>query len=488
MPPLSIALIAGTLILPLVGSLWLMVAKCILPEGRHAMITGPIIGGVAALCTVGLLWVGEQDVPLPTWIPGAGPMSLHLGGLGGQIAALTTVMLFVSLLLMGDRDDEMTSTLLLAALSAANASFLAGHFLFRYLALEIVGLCIGLAPLLASKGDGLEQAKGTYLLLRLGDVGLLGAILILGHASGTLTVGPALQVGARLSHPAATWIVGGLLLAIWVKTGLWPFHRWQSTASDLPPTTGAWLYGLVMPNLGLYLLYRTIPLLTTAPWLVGIGIFLAILGVATILIRSLLQQRGRVDSASVGTILSAVALLIAVYGKPLHLAAMVLITTPLRTIVWLAQVARDDRSGVFGRPECQIAGRDGRLARGSEGTIIAIADWFSRRVEKPIAQKGITRLWELLFASARWLNLWVETRIAQEGIIRLWHFFVGTALAWHRTSEQRAVTGIVHGTAQGAMSVSHWLQKLHTGKLRVNLQWTVAALALVVAWLVVTGW
>lgn len=488
MTPLSIALIVGTLIVPLVGTLWLILAKGIRPKSHHGTITARIAGGVAAFCAVGLLWMGQQEVPLPTWIPGAGPMSLHLGGLGGQIAALTTVTLFVSLLLMGHREGGTTSALLLAALSAANASFLAGHFLFRYLALEMVGLCIGLAPLLASRGDGLEQAKSTYLLLRLGDVGLLGAILILWHASGTLTIGPALQMGAELSHPTATWIVGGLLLAVWVKTGLWPFHRWQSTASDLPPVTGAWLYGLAMPNLGLYLLYRTMPLFTTASWILGIGIFLAVLGVATILLRSLLQQRGRMDSASVGTILSTVALLIAAYGRPVHLAVVILIATPLRTIVWLAQAARDRRSVTVGRPQSRIADQHKRLAWDSEGTLIAVADWFSRRVERPIAQEGITRLWKLLFAFAKWLNLWVETRIAQEGVTRLWRFFTGTALAWHRAGEQRAVTGIVHGTAQGAMSVSHWLQRLHTGKLRVNLQWTVAALVLLVALLVVTGW
>lgn len=483
-------LVAGALALPLAGSLVVVIVSRLSPARRSAPITGVVITGIAALCATGLLWMGHAEVPLPVWIPDAGPMSLHIGGLGTQAAALTAAMLFISMLLSmlltADRETPGTVALLLAGLAVANASFLAGHFLFRYLALEMVGLCIGLAPLLSSRGNGLQQAKGTYLLLRLGDVGLLGAILVLWHASGTLDIGPAIDAGTRLPPSTAAWTVGGLLLAVWVKAGLWPFHTWQATAHDLPPVTGAWLYGLVMPNLGLYLLYRTMPLLATAPWLRWGAVVAAVLGVAAIVIRELAQSRELPSSASLGSVLSAVGVLIAVFGRSGHVAVFLLIATPFRIVLWLAQGLWADQRLAAQPTEASGVGTPSR--RSGEGWIIAIARSISRRVEVPIAREGVTRLWTLLLAFARWLNVQVEQRIAQEGVNRLWRFLAGTAQAWHRAGEQRAVTDIVRGTARGARSVSQWLRTLHTGNLRVNLRWAVVAMGLVVSLLVVIGW
>jgi hypothetical protein len=186
--------------------------------------------------------------------------------------------------------------------------------------------------------------------------------------------------------------------------------------------------------------------------------------------------------------IGTVAVLLAALGKTHYLAWGLVITTPLRVAVWLAQETIRQRQSEGDLVNAPMAYRVTRQALGIEGTIIAIARWSNLWVETRIAQESVTRLWHLLIAFAQWLNLQVEKRIAQEGPIRLWRFFTGTAQVWHRAGEERAVTHIVRGTAQGAISVSQRLQALHTGKLRTNLRWAIAGFMLVVSLLVVTGW
>jgi NADH:ubiquinone oxidoreductase subunit 5 (subunit L)/multisubunit Na+/H+ antiporter MnhA subunit len=141
-------------------------------------------------------------------------------------------------------------------------SLLAGHFLLRYAALEIVALCIAFAPLAELRGRrAIWLTYSIYLLLRLGDVGLLVAIEALWMDSGMLVIGPALAAASQLPVATLYWVAAGMLFAVWVKVGGWPFQVWLNLGRPLPPRSRAWLYAVVLPNLGLYLLYRVTPLL-----------------------------------------------------------------------------------------------------------------------------------------------------------------------------------------------------------------------------------
>ena len=90
---------------------------------------------------------------------------------------------------------------------------------------------------------------------------MLAAILILAGAGGTLEIAPAIAAGEALPAAQLIWAVVGLLLAVWIKQGAWPLHFWMRAGRRLAPVSRIWLYGIVMPNLGMYLLYRVSPLL-----------------------------------------------------------------------------------------------------------------------------------------------------------------------------------------------------------------------------------
>ncbi|HRT32032.1 MAG TPA: proton-conducting transporter membrane subunit, partial [Anaerolineae bacterium] len=247
-----------------------LAAAALLPFLRRARVRTLQwwLAGVAALvtaCATGLLFfIGETPTIAFTWLPGAGAMGFSLER-AGLLAALATSATAAFVLTQTARTSHeasisawLTGMVLLVALAAANAAFLSAHFLARYVALEVVGLCIALAALIEiGEMRGLRRGGLVYLLLRIGDAGLLAAILLLGARTGTLEIGPALAAAPALSARALGWVTVGFALAVSVKIGVWPFHFWIRVGQSLSHPGDLWLYATVMPNLGLYLLYRT---------------------------------------------------------------------------------------------------------------------------------------------------------------------------------------------------------------------------------------
>lgn len=303
--------------------------------------------GLTALGTLVLLpHAGSDRVVTVEWLPGTGPMALGLSPTGIYAALMTTSSAFLALL-ASNRDEDrsvrrlsLSKVVMLLALAAANVAFLAEHFLARYVALEIVALCIALTPLveIEEEGNGFHAAWSSYLLLRVGDAGLLVAILMLMDASGTLQIGPALDyaTSGAVGIERLGWIVAGLVLAVWAKMGGWPFHLWILSGQRLTLGSRAWLFATLMPNLGLYLLYRVTPLValpgllrTTAMWLGAGGALLA--GFL-----ALVRRDARTSLVYLGAAQAGLALFTAAGGFKAAIWLVLLATTPLRVLLHVA--------------------------------------------------------------------------------------------------------------------------------------------------------
>ena len=284
------ALTLAVLGLPLLAGLLVIIAPRFV--STHAVQRlAPMTAGLVALIALALLPYGGESVVIvgAEWFPGAGSMGLAL-----DVSSLCVVLVnsaagcLVFLYALADdvRPTPLSWTLMLLALGAANAAFLADHFLGRYVALEIVALCVALLPLVEFRDSaaGIRLSSAIYLLLRLGDAGLLVAILELEAVSGTLFITPALQAGEALSGAPLQTMVVGFVLAVWVKLGGWPFHLWVQAGRRLALASRLWLYATLVPSLGAYLLYRVTPLLavssalqTTVLWIGAGGALLAAL-------------------------------------------------------------------------------------------------------------------------------------------------------------------------------------------------------------------
>ncbi len=354
-------LAATTIGLPLLASaLVALTSRRIHRSTAHRVTLAAI--GLTALFVLALLLpdvfhlhsVGlEQPASSVTveWLPGSGPMGLTTGASSVYAVLVTTGAGFLAFLGTASRGVEfrpLSGAMTLMALASANIAFLADHFLARYVALEVVALCVALAPLVEVRDPAsIRLAWNTYLLLRIGDAGLLAAILILGDASGTLTIDPALEsvlssmggTGGELDTIGLGWMVTGFVLAVWVKLGGWPFHLWARTGRRLSLTSQAWLYAVVVPNLGAYLLYRVTPLLALAGPLRIAALWLGAGAAALATLIALTQADVRTALVYVGAAQGGLALFTAATGNKPAIWVGLLALTPLRLLLFLASDA-----------------------------------------------------------------------------------------------------------------------------------------------------
>ena len=342
-PPITI--IIG---FPLLASALVAMASRYIHRLTAYRVTLAAIGLTGLLVLALLFHHGNGSHITIEWLPGSGPMGVTTGTSSVYAVLVTTWAGFLALLGTASRSLEfrpLSGAVMLLALTSANIAFLADHFLARYVALEIVALCVALTPLIEVRDPASTRlAWNVYLLLRIGDAGLLAAILILGNASGTLSIDPALEsvlsstgrTGGELEAVRLGWMVAGFVLAVWVKLGGWPFHLWTQTGRRLSLASQAWLYAAIVPNLGAYLLYRVTPLLALAGPLQMAALWLGAGAAALAALIALTQSDVRAALVYVGAAQGGLALFTAAIGNKPAVWVGLLALTPLRLLLFLA--------------------------------------------------------------------------------------------------------------------------------------------------------
>ncbi|NLE99620.1 MAG: hypothetical protein GX601_01440 [Anaerolineales bacterium] len=310
---------------------------------RVATLTASILTLVAAAV---LLQRSHEHVPIAfEWLPGAGTIGLALSSSSLWLVLAIAGIAALALLGDGEFDAPFRNTswaLIMVALSAGFAALLVDHFIARYVVLEVAALCAGLAPLAElPSGTAGRLVWRTYLPLRVGDAGLLVGILLLGEAAGTLNITLALEAGATLGGASLAFAVGGLVLAAWIKAAGWPMHLWALTGRRLSLSAHAVLFATLLPTLGLYLLYRTAPLLVlveplrlAALWIGAGSATLSALG-------ALLQSDQRTAQVYVGAAQAGLCLLAAASGLQTTLLLAVFVLMPLRLLSLLTADAAE---------------------------------------------------------------------------------------------------------------------------------------------------
>ncbi len=410
-------LVVGLVALPLLASV-LMAAMW--RRARHSTMHRVALtaSGFTTLCALALLpHAGGGPAIVVEWLPGVGPMGLAAGATGLYAVLVTTWGAFLVLLATpfipargekgGGESAEhppLSGAVTLLALAASNVAFLTDHFLARYMALEIVALCIALALLVEVRNSvGSRLAWKSYLFLRLGDAGLLIAILILMVASGTLSIGPALEAGGTLDAARLGWVMAGFVLAVWVKLGGWPSHLWSQSGQRLSLASQAWLYATVMPNLGLYLLYRVTPLLALAGPLQMAALWLGAGGAALATLMALIQADLRGALVYLGAAQGGLALFVAAAGVKPAVWLGLLALTPLRLLLFLAADAAQNSAAATRRRVAAGLFACGGLALAAFGLLTT---WWAREAEAPLdallvaeAAVALTTVWA---ARAAW--------------------------------------------------------------------------------------
>jgi hypothetical protein len=176
------------------------------------------------------------------------------------------------------------SLILSVSLSFGFVAFFSGVFMIRYIALEIVGLMVALTTLDSFSNIAAYTRFGAiFLILRLGDIGLWSSILILQNHMGTLNISQMIDTATGLPVQSRLWVLAGFLFAILVKTAAWPLGIWLQFIETKEASFVHWVSKILMPSLGLYLLYRVLPIIQSQPTL-DAAIAISVLILTSILI------------------------------------------------------------------------------------------------------------------------------------------------------------------------------------------------------------
>jgi len=377
---------------------------------RAARRVAVAAAGLTALCALALLPYAEDGAAFAVeWLPGTGPLGLTVSPSGLYAILAITIGGFLVLLGTTSGSTEfrpLSGAVTLLALAAANTAFLTDHFLARYVMLEIVVLCVALAPLIEVQGpEGTRMAWSGYLLLRVGDAGLLVGILILGELSGTLSIGPALahalnSLEGTISASSVAhlgWVMAGFVLAAWVKLGGWPFHLWSQSGRRLSLASHVWLYATVVPTLGTYLLFRLTPLLSLAGPLQRTALWIGAGGAALAALLALTQTAPRAAWVYVGAAQAGLALFITAAGVASAVWVGLLALTPLRLLLLLAADAAENAKGILWRRVCACL-----FGLGGAGLVAfsLLTTWWAREASVPLdvlfvaqAAVALTAVW-----------------------------------------------------------------------------------------------
>lgn len=252
-----------------------------------------IILSLLSLSTTGALTIRTRLDFLgePLWLSfSQTPIVLFL------VAVLTLwLLLFVRQQQQHEEPSRFDIVLLAFSLAFGYVAFFSGQFLMRYIALEIVGLIAALsAPDWAEDPFPISRFRIVFILLRLGDLALLISILLLRASSGTLNIDEMIKASIDLPVDQQVWILAGVLVAVAIKLAVWPFSMWLRCAEGKKQRPAYWISANLVPSLGMYLLYRFVPIVKTQ---VVYQISLTVLAVGILLV-TLMSRRAKRDQLS----------------------------------------------------------------------------------------------------------------------------------------------------------------------------------------------
>ena len=149
---------------------------------------------------------------------------------------------------------------------------LAGNIVQLYVFWELVGLCSYLLiGFWYHKPAAAAAAKKAFIITRIGDFGLLLAILYLVFNVDTFAsqglnpleiadIHKAVAIPGLLASGVVTWIAVGIFTGAVGKSGQFPLHTWLPDAMEGPTPVSALIHAATMVTAGVFLVARFFPL------------------------------------------------------------------------------------------------------------------------------------------------------------------------------------------------------------------------------------
>ena len=242
-----------------------------------------ILPATVTLYLTSLLPLAAADQPVAFSIPWSAELGLLLSfradGLGLLFALLiagvgTLVVVYAGSYLKEHPDLGKFYSWLLVFMGSMLGLALADNMLLMFVFWELTSISsymlIGFDH---ERETARAAARQAFLITAGGGLALLGGVLLLGQAGGTLEFSALLRQGEVVrASPFYLPAVLLILLAAFTKSAQFPFHFWLPNAMEAPTPVSAYLHSATMVKAGVYLLARLGPVLNgTDLWLYGVG-------------------------------------------------------------------------------------------------------------------------------------------------------------------------------------------------------------------------
>ncbi len=190
---------------------------------------------------------------------------------------------------------------------------LADSFALLYVGWEGVGLAsyllIGYYQTRESAGPA---AKKAFVVNRVGDIGMSGAIMVMFAAFGTVTFQGVFAAAPSASTGIVTAIGFALLLAACGKSAQFPLQSWLLDAMEGPTPVSALIHAATMVTAGVYLIARSNPIFEVAP---NAQMGVIVVGVITLLAGGIIASaKDDIKKALAGSTMSAIGFMMLAVG------------------------------------------------------------------------------------------------------------------------------------------------------------------------------
>jgi NADH-quinone oxidoreductase subunit L len=253
-------------------------AGLLLPAGdggrsprRRSAALGIAGAGIALAITIFLLSTVDNPIAYGVEVVRFGDLPITFGVSLGPAAlyvalAVTVVALFVQIYSVGYLHDDPRYAPYAAQISIFTGAMLlvvsASDLIVLLVGWEVMGVC---SYLLIGHDRRLPEAPRAavkaFLVTRVGDVGFLLGIALLGVSAGSFEISAVLA-----SDPAHLTIALLLILAgVAGKSAQFPLHTWLPDAMAGPTPISALIHAATMVAAGVYVVFRLFPLFARSP-------------------------------------------------------------------------------------------------------------------------------------------------------------------------------------------------------------------------------
>jgi len=205
------------------------------------------------------------------WLPGVFKTGIMLDTLSIVPALIATWIGFLVLLyslayMKHEENHARYYSLVLLFIGSMVGMSLSDNFLSLFFFWEVMGVCSYLLIGFFYR-DPKAAAAGVkaFMVTRIGDIGLLGAILLMYTLSGSFEIGANIAFASKIAMPLLMLISFGFILGAVGKSAQVPLHVWLPDAMEAPTTISALIHAATMVNAGVYLLARVYPMLALVP-------------------------------------------------------------------------------------------------------------------------------------------------------------------------------------------------------------------------------